>query len=869
MAAEPVAKAPWADPAVYSAAQQWVEQCLAQDGSLFTPDQQVWTKEHALALDERVTAAPPMTGTFEEKLRWQVDPLSGPQRQYAGELLYMLLLPDGSTGGARSREVIEIALAGAVSAVTIPPALNAALDAAHRVADYGPGKNRRPDHLKLFAQWVAGWKQLDEAERDRILGDPWAFREFTDGYRTGPGGMQVEAILHLAFPDVFEYALAPDNKQKIASAFAGWPEVQVADNVDRKLVAMREATTPVFREEINLYQDPVRAVWAQPEPREWSDLVSWAARLFETEGFDAEERDYKFVIAENLRAARDSVLSDDANWVEALKTAFGPPNNLTSWRAHDRFVSWCREQTDEARALLAAFWTDGVSGLGALLGRLPREAVSGPGTRLSIASFLLMAVDVTQFPVCRVEPYARATKLLRLAEPDPGVSDEIDLSRQYSAEDLAVRLGVGARDIKAFLSEEFPSSDEDTGQSWSLPDEQVEAVLAQFGRRSLRSDALAHRYSRFLSILDELLLRLIARGVRVRDRLDAQGLLWWVTSAGPPEQWDPAERDAFLAYQRGNSLPPPPPESLLPRADEKLASDLTLERSWLQEIIDRLNEKKQVIFYGPPGTGKTFVAQALAQHVTSTAGGAAELVQFHPAYTYEDFFEGYRPEQQDGGALAFILRRGPLRRLAALARDDPAHPYVLVIDEINRGNLAKIFGELYFLLEYRDRSIRLQYSPDEDFQLPENLFVIGTMNTADRSIALVDSALRRRFYFVEFSPVGDGSVAGLLRMWLDKHGQPASAADLLDELNKALAETPGVGEEFAIGPSYFIGDGRPADVKVVWRYAIRPLLEERFYGSLSGADIEARFGLEAIRRRLETVSPEEPPEPPAGHEASE
>jgi 5-methylcytosine-specific restriction enzyme B len=133
----------------------------------------------------------------------------------------------------------------------------------------------------------------------------------------------------------------------------------------------------------------------------------------------------------------------------------------------------------------------------------------------------------------------------------------------------------------------------------------------------------------------------------------------------------------------------------------------------------------------------------------------------------------------------------------------------------------------------------------------------------------VDSALRRRFYFVEFSPVGDGSVAGLLRMWLDKHGQPTSAADLLDELNKALAETPGVGEEFAIGPSYFIGDGRPADVKVVWRYAIRPLLEERFYGSLSGADIDARFGLEAIRRRLEAVSPEEPPEPPAGHEASE
>lgn len=856
-----MAKAPWADPAVYDAAQQWVEQCLRRDGSLFTPDQHVWTKEHAVALRERVTPQPP-PGRFEQRLEWQVEPLSAPQRQYAAELLYMLLLPDGGTGGVSARKTIDTALAGVVPAVTIPSFLDACLDAEHRVAEYGPGKNRRADHLKLFAQWVVGWKQSTEAERAKLLADPWSFRDFADGFRTGPGGMQVEAILHLAFPDFFEYALAPEHKQKVSAAFAGLPDVQGADNVDQKLLAIREETTRVFGRQINLYAGPMRTLWMEPEPREWSDLVGWAARLFETPGFDAEERDYKFVIAENLRTARDSVAADDADWVEALKTAFGPPNNLTSWRAHDRFLSWCREHADEAHGLLAELWTDGVGGLEAFLGRLPREAVSGPGTRLSIASFLLMAVDVTQFPVCRAEPYARAKKLLGFEEPDPGVSDEIDLTRQYSAEDLAVRLGVAARDIKAYLSEEFPSSDDETGQSWSLPDEQVEAVLAQFGRKSLRSDALAARYSRFLAILDELLLSLIARGVRVRDRLDAQSLLWWVTSAEPPVQWEKAERDAFLAYQRGISPPPsPPPGSLLPPATEELANELTLDRPWLQEILVLLDEKKQVIFYGPPGTGKTFVAQALAEHVIAVAGGAWELVQFHPAYTYEDFFEGYRPEKQAGGGLSFTLRPGPLRRLAALADKDRDHPYVLVIDEINRGNLAKIFGELYFLLEYRDRSIRLQYSPDDEFRLPENLFVVGTMNTADRSIALVDSALRRRFYFVEFSPVAGGSVAGLLREWLAKQGHSTSAADLLDELNEALAETPGVGDEFAIGPSYFIGDGRPADVARVWRHAIEPLLEERFYGSLSASDVAARFGLEAIQKRLQTGTTEVAQEP--------
>src|SRR5581483_1596572 len=106
----------------------------------------------------------------------------------------------------------------------------------------------------------------------------------------------------------------------------------------------------------------------------------------------------------------------------------------------------------------------------------------------------------------------------------------------------------------------------------------------------------------------------------------------------------------------------------------------------------------------------------------------------------------------EGDVLTYALTWGPLRRIAAAAREDPGRPYVLVVDEINRGNVAKIFGELLFLLEYRDRAIALQYSPDESFSLPRNLLIIGTMNTADRSIALVDSALRRRFYFVEFSP---------------------------------------------------------------------------------------------------------------------
>lgn len=289
---------------------------------------------------------------------------------------------------------------------------------------------------------------------------------------------------------------------------------------------------------------------------------------------------------------------------------------------------------------------------------------------------------------------------------------------------------------------------------------------------------------------------------------------------------------------------PAPLELVVPAATQPLADDLLLPRAWLQNTLDLLGEKRELIFYGPPGTGKTYVAQRLASHITS-GGGTYKLVQFHPSYAYEDFVEGYRPRQAtDGGGITFELVPGPLRQTADAARDDPAHPYMLIIDEINRGNLAKVFGELYFLLEYREEVISLQYSPDQEFSLPRNLFVIGTMNTADRSIALVDAAMRRRFYFVPFFPQEDPT-SGLLRRWLQREGRDLAPALLLEALNEEIAD-----RDFAIGPSYFMTPriGEEGELKRIWQHAIMPLLEEQFFGT--NIDVSARFGLGAIQRRV-------------------
>ena len=312
-------------------------------------------------------------------------------------------------------------------------------------------------------------------------------------------------------------------------------------------------------------------------------------------------------------------------------------------------------------------------------------------------------------------------------------------------------------------------------------------------------------YQHALGFLDRFLKEASQRGLTLRHRLDAQSVVW-----------------AIVRERVGPSPPPPPPphEGL-----EAFAKELFLPVEFIENIDTLLKDKKQVIFQGPPGTGKTYVAQKLAKHLAGWEKRVT-LVQFHPSYAYEDFVQGFRPALVGDGQAGFELRDGPLLRAAERARQEPNADHFLVIDEINRGNLAKVFGELYFLLEYRDEAMSLQYS-DKPFSLPDNLYIIGTMNTADRSIALVDLALRRRFYFVEFHP-DDEPVRDVLHDWLaDKAPGMEWVADVVINVNEKLKDD----RHAAIGPSYFMKDGLDrAAVERVWKHSVLPYIEECLFG---------------------------------------
>ena len=244
-----------------------------------------------------------------------------------------------------------------------------------------------------------------------------------------------------------------------------------------------------------------------------------------------------------------------------------------------------------------------------------------------------------------------------------------------------------------------------------------------------------------------------------------------------------------------------------------------------------LRAKKNIILQGAPGVGKTFAAKRLAYSMMGVKDvSRVMLIQFHQSYSYEDFIEGYRPSGQ-----GFELVKGAFYSFCKKAADDEDNEYFFIIDEINRGNLSKIFGELFMLIESDKRGpknkLQLLYSR-ELFHVPRNVYIIGMMNTADRSLAMLDYALRRRFAFVELRPAFDSDGFREYCSGLDNPRFDALVREV-ESLNRAIAEDESLGEGFCIGHSYFCNmkpeDCTHAALASIVDYELIPMLKEYWF----------------------------------------
>jgi 5-methylcytosine-specific restriction protein B len=279
---------------------------------------------------------------------------------------------------------------------------------------------------------------------------------------------------------------------------------------------------------------------------------------------------------------------------------------------------------------------------------------------------------------------------------------------------------------------------------------------------------------------------------------------------------NPIEKEVYPTYTR-----------------EDFLNEVYISEQKYNEISELLVRKMNIILQGAPGVGKTFMAKRLAYSLIGEKNpNRVESIQFHQSYSYEDFIEGYKPK-----GTGFDLEKGIFYTFCKKAENDPENNYYLIIDEINRGNLSKIFGELLMLIEddKRGEQLTLAYSKNK-FSVPKNLYIIGMMNTADRSLALMDYALRRRFSFVEVLPAfgNDGFIEyqkNINNQYFNK------VISKINDLNKEISSDISLGDGFMIGHSYFCKKN-PKDnswvlneetYKDIINFEIKPILDEYWF----------------------------------------
>ena len=768
---------------IYEATDLWIERALKSDDSLFTPGEPIWTPQNLNELHQRYLNRPDEgRGGFWMKLEIQLDGSPAEVYQLMSEALYVYYLYVVDIKRYTKEDRVNQILRWSGRNIMIPNSLSAGLEPG--IASFGAGRNWITFYLGFLIEFVEQWKQQRTDEQQRLLDKPWEFKSFVAGLEFQSVLMRLQQKSYGIQREALYHLVHPDTFEGIVNA--DWKRsISGAEAFDHYVT---DGATDIDR---RIYQ--IRRGLEADMGNDFYDFEDVRWMWDPDESPPTSHLWGEYISRAKTYHSSGLMKTEEINYkvkigeeISAVREAV--LNNVADWvNQLDNAIP--RNNPIGWRARNKFLWW-----------------VEGSPENSEVALQALKAVwaeDNSSYP----ERIRAFVSLLP--------SDALEGSKGVQARFVATLLmGLDVHKYPPYAEQTFRRAYELTG----------------YGRSDDENSDAATEYAHALGFLDKFIEEAKARDLKLNSHLEAQSLVWALDSERDKEV-EESETPVTEIIEETSSH----------KVDlDALADELYLTADFLREIRALLEEKRQVIFQGPPGTGKTYVAKKLAERL-SGADDRVTLVQFHPSYAYEDFIEGYRPIPLENGQLGFKLTPGPLKRIAKKARCDKNRNYYLIIDEINRGNLAKIFGELYFLLEYRNEKINLQYSA-EPFSLPENLYIIGTMNTADRSIALVDLALRRRFNFVEFHP-DDEPIKGLLRRYLrDKAPGMDWVADVVERANEKLKDD----RHAAIGPSYFMKDGLDdAAVERIWKHSVLPYVEELLFGRDDGL---SEFSLAKLRQ---------------------